>query len=234
MDIAQAALLRELLDGSDWVRRTRDFAAELRAAARLAPAGAAGRPGTTGPLLVGTPSIEPWHFAAHLRDEAAWSGLDELRPTLVRWRVPPGAPPHLAVSIERLESVRRSETVLVAAPGPAPVPLLERVADARRAGAVILALEDGDQELRGLAHHALTVPGGDPGDEPGGDFRPPGRNAEPAPGGFPFELTEHLVCAAAGEVPSLDAPGPGGRRRIFRDRLARIADALISPPPARW
>ena len=40
------------------------------------------------------------------------------------------------------------------------MPLLERVSDARRVGATILALDAGDPELDALAHETLTVPGG--------------------------------------------------------------------------
>ena len=61
------------------------------------------RPGA-GPgslLLVGTPDHEPWHLTAHLDEEARYAGLPDLSPTLVRWQVPDGAPPHLAVDLQR-------------------------------------------------------------------------------------------------------------------------------------
>ena len=108
-------------------------------------------------LLVGTPGEEPWHFAAHLTDEAEWAGRPELAPTLVRWRVPDGAPPHLSVGLDRLTVVRR-ETLLVVSPDGAPERLLDDVRRARRSGARVLAIEAGDADLRGLAHDALTVP----------------------------------------------------------------------------
>src|SRR5690606_28452179 len=110
-------------------------------------------------LLVGTETYEPWHLAAHLDDEATRCGLPELSPTLVRYRVPEQAPAHLAVSLDRLEAVRRGETVLVVAPGRTGAGLLERIEDARRGGATVLALENGDSELRSLSHDALSVPG---------------------------------------------------------------------------
>lgn len=88
MDAVRVALLREVLAGTEWIEATRRFAGSLRTA--VAPHGG-------GLLLVGSAGYEPWHLAAHLDDEAAWSGLPELSPTLVRHRVPAGAPAHLAV-----------------------------------------------------------------------------------------------------------------------------------------
>ncbi len=89
--------------------------------------------------------------------------------------------------------------------------LLERVHDARRAGATVLSLDGGDPEVHGLAHEALSVPAGR--DE-----------------GVDLDLVQHLVSAAAGEN---SLPVPRGRRRL-RDRLARLADHMTAPPPARW
>ena len=59
MDSERARALRDLLGGSDWVQRTREFAVTLRRSTT---------PG--GLLLVGTPDEEPWHLAAHLDDES--------------------------------------------------------------------------------------------------------------------------------------------------------------------
>ena len=56
MDAERTRRLRELLEGSGWVDRTREFAASLR------------RTSAGGLLLVGTPTEEPWHLAAHLDD----------------------------------------------------------------------------------------------------------------------------------------------------------------------
>jgi hypothetical protein len=108
-------------------------------------------------LVVGTPDEEPWHFAAHLTDEAEWARRPELAPTLVRWQVPPGAPAHLAVGLDRLSVVRR-ETLLVVSPDASPERLLDDVRRARRHGAHVMAIEAGDTDLRGLAHESLTVP----------------------------------------------------------------------------
>ncbi|MFC6062204.1 hypothetical protein [Streptomyces ochraceiscleroticus] len=211
MDAVRVALLREVLAGTEWIQATRRFAGSLRAS--VAPHGG-------GLLLVGSAEYEPWHLAAHLDDEAAWSGLPELSPTLVRHRVPLGVPAHLSVGLGRLETARRGETLLVVAPD-APGPcLLERVHDARRNGATVLALDAGDRDLGTLAHDALTVPG-------------PAVSTEGAVAGaadLDLDTVQHLVSAAAGEN-SLPAPR---RHRRFRDRLSRLADQLTAPPPPRW
>lgn len=208
MDAARVTVLRELLAGSGWLERTQGFAGSLRGAVTR-PSAAAG-----GLLLVGTDAEDPWHLAAHLDDEASWSGLPALSPTLLRRTVPPGAPPHLSVPLRRLEQAGRGETVLVVAPGASDGGLLERVHDARRGGATILALEadlgTAHGELRGLAHEALSVPdgAGDPG----------------------FDIVQHLVSAAAGE-----ASVPAQRGRLLRGALARAMERLTAaPPPMRW
>jgi hypothetical protein len=150
VDASAVDRLRAALAGSGWVERAAGLARSLR--------GAGHSPG--GLLLVGTPDDEPWHLAAHLDDEAGYGGLPELRPTLVRWAPPPGAPPHLAIGMSRLEAVRRGETLFVVAPVAPPEALLERVADARRGGATVLALDGAASDLAGLAHDALIVPTG--------------------------------------------------------------------------
>ncbi|GGV68654.1 hypothetical protein GCM10010294_24700 [Streptomyces griseoloalbus] len=200
MDAVRVALLRDVLAGTEWLGATRRFAGTLRGSV-VSHGG--------GLLLVGTPEYEPWHLAAHLVDEAAWSGTPELAPTLVRHDARPSDPAHLAVGLGRLEAARRGETLLVVAPGQPPARLLERVCDARRAGATLLALGPGAGELPALAHEVLPVPDGSELD---------------------LDTVQHLVSAAAGENA---LPVPRGRRR-FRDRLSRLADLLTAPPPTRW
>ncbi|MFF1922644.1 hypothetical protein ACFVW8_18990 [Streptomyces sp. NPDC058221] len=200
MDAVRVALLREVLAGTEWPAATRRFAGTLRSSVV---------PHRGGMLLVGTEAYEPWHLAAHLVDESTWSGLPELTPTLVRHRVEPGAPAHLAVGLGRIEAAGRGETLLVVVPRSPGEGLLERVHDARRAGATVLSLDNGDPEVRGLAHEALSVADGDDVD---------------------LDTVQHLVSAAAGEN---SAPVARGRRR-FRDRLSRLADQLTAPPPPRW
>ncbi|TQS23708.1 hypothetical protein FLX08_04255 [Microbispora hainanensis] len=188
MDAASVNLLREVLASTGWLERTRELGLALRATRS---------PG--GLLVVGTPEDEPWHVTAHLSDEARLSGLAQLSPTLVRWAPPPGAPAHLRVGMERLGSAGRGETLFVVAEQRAPVPLLERVDDARRTGATILAIDGGDPELESLAHDAISVP------------------AEGAV--LSFDAAQHLVSSAAGEL----------RRPGLRERLARLAERITGP-----
>ncbi|MEU1115130.1 MULTISPECIES: hypothetical protein [unclassified Streptomyces] len=200
MDAVRVALLREVLAGTEWLGATRRFAGTLRSS--VVPHGG-------GLLLVGTAAYEPWHLAAHLVDEAAWSGTPELAPTLVRHRVLAADPAHLSTGLGRIEAARRGETLLVVAPDAPDAELLTRVHDARRAGTTVLALGSGDRDLAALSHEALAVP-----DTPDLDL----------------DTVQHLVSAAAGENA---LPEPRGRRRL-RDRLSRLADQLTSPPPTRW
>ncbi|MEU5126991.1 hypothetical protein [Streptomyces mobaraensis] len=200
MNAVRVALLREVLDGTDWLRDTRRFAGTLRRSARARGGGL---------LLVGTAEYEPWHLAAHLDEEAARSGRPELHPTLVRHRVPPGAPAHLAAGLERLDGgAGRGGALLLVVPQAGPPPgeaLLERVDGVRRGGTTVLALDGGaagGEELRTLAHEVLPAP---------------------AATGLDLDTVQHLVSAAAGE----DVP-PGRR---FRDRLSRLAARLTTPPP---
>ncbi|WP_173530776.1 hypothetical protein [Nonomuraea antri] len=188
MDSGSVALLRELLAETGWLERTRELGLALRTTRS---------PG--GLLLVGSPDDEPWHLTAHLDDEARLSGLTQLTPTLVRWAPPADAPPHLRVGLDRLERAARGETLFVVSETRAPVPLLERVDDARRIGATILAIDGGDPELTGLAHDAITVP---------------------ATGLVTFDGAQHLVSAAAGDLE---------QRPRLRDRLARLLDKVSGP-----
>ena len=186
------AALRTLLAPTGWPERARAFARALRTST-AAPGGL---------LLVGSPAEEPWHLAAHLDDESRLAGIPELAPTLVRWQVPASGPPHLRVGLERLEGARRGETLFVVTPDTAPVPLLERVSDARKMGATILAMDQGDPELEGLAHEALTI------------------QASATP--VSFAVAQHLVSAAAGE-------GATAPRRGLRQRLAKLLDTVAGP-----
>ncbi|WP_030246689.1 hypothetical protein [Streptomyces sp. NRRL S-350] len=201
MDAVRVSALRERLAGTGWLERAGGFAGSLRRSVE--------RRSARGLLLVGTEAYEPWHLAAHLADEAAWSAVPRLAPTLLRHRSPAGAPAHLAHDLRRLAEAGRGATVLVVAPGAAGARLLERVHDARRQGATVLALdgaaptEPGD--LGGLAHERLAV----------------GTAAEE-----PFDLAQHLVSAAAGRPPA---------RRSTLDRLADLAGRLASAPAlSRW
>ena len=192
MDADQVAALRILLGPGSWLQQTSVFARALRRSASRT---------SSGLLMVGTPDEEPWHLAAHLDQESRLAGIPGLAPTLVRWAPPSGGPPHLRVGLSRLEEARRGETLFVVSPEAAPPPLLERVHDARRVGATILAMDAGDPDLDDMAHECLTV----------------------APGLAPvsFDAAQHLVSAAAGE--------PAQARAGMRARLARALDAISGP-----
>jgi hypothetical protein len=204
VDSDRVHALRELLGTSGWVERTRAFASTLRRSSTT--------PG--GLLLVGTPTEEPWHLAAHLDDESRFAGIPELSPTLVRWAPPAQAPPHLSVTLARLEAAGRNETVFVVAPDAAPEQLLERVADARRVGATILSIDDGDDELGSLAHDRLVVPSDDSSLVV----------SRSMPASVDMELLQHLVSVAAGETAS---------RAGMRDRLARFLERVSGPAARR-
>jgi hypothetical protein len=170
VDSSAVDRLRAALAGTGWVERAVHLATSLRTAPH--------DPG--GQLLVGTPDDEPWHLAAHLDDEARYAGTPSLKPTLVRWAPPRNAPPHLAVGLSRLEAVRRGETLFVVSLDAPPERLLERLADARRGGATLLALDgSADDDLSALAHESLVVP-------------------ETGPS---LDVMGHLLSAAAGTPP---------------------------------
>ena len=232
VDRVKVQLLREVLSSTGWVDRTRGFARTLRRSTS----------GADGLLLVGTPTEEPWHLAAHLDEEARYADLPGLAPTLVRWDPPPGAPPHLAVDLSRLEASGRGETLFVVAPDDPTEGLLERIADARRAGATILALDSGDDDLAGLAHEQLIVPVSGliaPG-EPSGLLVPLHDagldDVDLALPAVSFETVQHLVSAAAGEPDVvLASSGRAPARAGFRDRLGRLLDSISGPSsPRDW
>jgi hypothetical protein len=197
MDRAQAAALRDLLatlGPGGWVEASAEFGAALRRAPK--------RPGAL--LLTGPADDEPWHLAAHLTEEARWSGAVELSPVLVRHNPPSDAPAHLAVGLERLRVAERGEALLVVAEQDPADAVLERIGDARKRGARILALDQGAAELRDLAHEALTVPSG--------------------PGPLTFDSAQHLVSLATAEQLK------GG----LRARFGRWIDAIGGRRVEQW
>lgn len=132
-----------------------------------------------GLLVVGDPDFEPWHFTAHLAEQAARVGRPDLRPTLLRWRVPDGARPHLSVSAEDgLARATRMHTVLVVDPIGGSTALLERIDDARRHGSRIMTIHRGSAGLLELSHETLDV-----------DPRRPGQV---------FDVAQHVVTDTAG------------------------------------
>ena len=222
VDANQVTTLRALLAPTGWLERTRVFAQGLRKATRS--------PG--GLLLVGTPDEEPWHLTAHLDEESRRFGIPELMPTLVRWQVPEGAPEHLRVGLERLEAARRGETLFVVSPESAPVPLLERVNDARHTGATIFALDAGDPELEGLAHESMTIKAGVDAVSFGGAQHLISSSVGEIGAAERLERGEFGVASTDARVPQ---PGMAGYQRYrpgmrgLRDRVARLLDVVSGP-----
>jgi hypothetical protein len=136
-----------------WIRQLGQFGAESRRFAQIL----GGHHRSARLFIVGTEGAEPWHFTAHLAEQAERCGRSDLAPTLLRWKVPSGAPRHLAVGMESLTQVNRSETVLVVSPYGESGDLLNRVDDARRQGARILAIHRECSELLELSHDGLSV-----------------------------------------------------------------------------
>ena len=136
------------LEPGGWLAAARRFGSSLRSAGH--------EPGRL--LVVGTPEEEPWHLTAHLDQAARFGGVESLKPTLVRWHVPEGAPAHLAVDISAVNQAARGATVFVATPAVADEHLLERLDDARRGGAALFALHPGEDQLDSLVHESLNLP----------------------------------------------------------------------------
>jgi hypothetical protein len=209
MNADQVATLRALLAPTGWLDRTSAFAHALRRSSRT----------PNGLLIFGPPQDEPWHMTAHLADESRLAGLPELAPTLVRWTPERGAPPHLAVGLDRLVCATAAETLLVVSGGQAPAELLERVHDVRRSGTTVFALDQDDPELDQLAHESLQI---SPGSAP-----------------ISFDAAQHLVSSAVAldtgpgrfSIASPRTTGQAGDPARAADyglraRLARLLDAM--------
>ena len=177
MDVSEAVRGR-------WARILGPLAKDSRLFAR-----ALGDPGSSSELLVvGVPEFEPWHFVAHMGEQATHYGRTDLVPTLLRWTVPPDAPPHLSVSVDSMLRASSSQTVLVINPsGDEDPELLERVADARRRGSRIMTLHRGGNELVELSHETLSV-----------DVSRPERV---------FDLTQHVVTDLTPRTPETRSVG---------------------------
>jgi hypothetical protein len=119
------------------------------------------------------------------------------------------------VTLARLEAARRGETVFVVAPDAPPESLLERVADAKRIGATVLSIDDGDDDLGSIAHDRLVVPS---------SSEQRLVVAQELPDAVDIDTVSHLVSVAAGENVS---------RQSMRDRIARMLDRMSGPAPHR-
>jgi hypothetical protein len=109
-------------------------------------------------LVVGTPGYEPWHLVAHWQQ----SPVRVMSPTLVRHHVAANAAPHLSIGLDAIQHATRTDALLIVAPDRAGADLLERLSDARRRGATVLALTADDDETTlpefdSIAHDLATV-----------------------------------------------------------------------------
>ena len=213
MDLTRASLLREMLTGTELGSRTTQFGYALRRFTTR----------RSGLMLFGPVDEEPWHLTAHLDDELHRAGIEDMRPSLVRWAPPPDAPPHLAIGLDRLRDAGRGESLLVVAEDAPGETLLERISDVRRRGTTIFSIGNGDNELTSLSHETLVpellIPEGfgwtsrELYDEPQAAVT----EVEPqtAEG---FETAQHLVSLATADA---EAGQPGWRRRL-RNAIERL------------
>jgi hypothetical protein len=177
MDLSGAAARR-------WTRLLARTGVEVR---QFAQALGGRREHPTELLIVGVPDFEPWHFTAHLGEQASRYGRRDLVPTLLRWQIPDGAPAHLAVPVDSLLTASRHHTVLAIDPFGSDPELLDRIDHAHHRGARILSLHRGHPELVDLSHETLSV-----------DQRRPDEE---------FEVTQHLITDLS------PAPAHRGRAR---------------------
>lgn len=181
----------------------------------------------SGLMLFGPVDDEPWHLTAHLDDELHRAGIEDLRPSLVRWAPPPGAPPHLAIGLDRLRDAGRGESLLVVAEDAPADTLLERISDVRRRGTTIFSIGNGDNELTSLSHETLVpellVPDGlgwtsrsidVDHDEPQSALTEVDSQTDES-----FETAQHLVSLAAAD----EEAGRSGWRRRLRNAIERLS-----------
>lgn len=196
-------MLRELLTGTDLATRTSGFAHSMR---RFTT-----RP--SGLMLFGPVDDEPWHLTAHIDDEVTRAGLPELRPSLVRWAPAAGAPPHLSIGLERLGDASRGDSLLVVSEEQPESSLLERVHDAKRRGATVFSIDNGDADLASVSHESLVpellLPSIAQVDAQGIDLGGPLLG---------FEMTQHLVSLAVADD-DITTSGWRARLRRFIERV---------------
>jgi hypothetical protein len=197
-----------MLSGTELGSRTTQFGYALRRVTTR----------RSGLMLFGPVDDEPWHLTAHLDDELHRAGVEDLRPSLVRWAPAPDAPPHLAIGLDRLRDAGRGESLLVVAEETPADTLLERISDVRRRGTTIFSIGNGDKELTSLSHETLVpellVPDG---------FGWSTREIQPEPQTTMvdegFETAQHLVSLAAAD----EEAGRSGWRRRLRDAIERLS-----------
>jgi hypothetical protein len=116
--------------------------------------------------------------------------------------------------LARLEAARRDETVFVVAPEAPPESLLQRVSDARRIGATILSIDDGNGDFDDLVHDRIVVPTID-------ETLLVAHSSSPD---VDIDTVQHLVSVAAGE---------GATRANMRTRLASFLERVSGPAATR-
>jgi hypothetical protein len=192
MDVTNRNAWTRFRSSSGWTRRVWELGQQLRPASIDA-----------GQLfVVGTPAHDAWHVAAHLDDEAAFSAVPSLRPILLRWQPPASGPAHLRVPVEELRRSGRGRAVLVVAPDAFAQAELVQHADARRAGATLLAVSGAYEsvaDLAGLAHDCAIVDG----------------SADSIDGQAEMGFAGHLLTVSAGtSAPARSLPRSLPRRRF--------------------
>ncbi|TDO67097.1 hypothetical protein EV651_1033 [Kribbella sp. VKM Ac-2571] len=181
----------------------------------------------SGLMLFGPVDDEPWHLTAHLDDELHRAGVEDLRPSLVRWAPPPDAPPHLAIGLDRLRDAGRGESLLVVAEDAPADTLLERISDVRRRGTTIFSIGNGDKELTSLSHETLVpellVPDGfgwtSRSLEYEYDEQMSAQTEVDSQTDESFETAQHLVSLAAAD----EEAGRSGWRRRLRNAIERLS-----------
>ena len=206
-----------MLTGTELGSRTTEFGYSLRRFTTR----------RSGLMLFGPVEDEPWHLTAHLDDELHRAGVEDLRPSLVRWAPPPDAPPHLAIGLDRLRDAGRGESLLVVAEDAPADTLLERISDVRRRGTTIFSIGNGNTELTSLSHETLVpellVPDGlgwttrsieYEHDEPQSALSEVDSQTDES-----FETAQHLVSLAAAD----EEAGRSGWRRRLRNAIERLS-----------
>ncbi|WP_133783389.1 hypothetical protein [Kribbella sp. VKM Ac-2571] len=217
MDLTRASLLREMLTATELGSRTTEFGYALRRFTTR----------RSGLMLFGPVDDEPWHLTAHLDDELHRAGVEDLRPSLVRWAPPPDAPPHLAIGLDRLRDAGRGESLLVVAEDAPADTLLERISDVRRRGTTIFSIGNGDKELTSLSHETLVpellVPDGfgwtSRSLEYEYDEQMSAQTEVDSQTDESFETAQHLVSLAAAD----EEAGRSGWRRRLRNAIERLS-----------
>lgn len=166
-----------------WTTELGNFSVEARQFARAL---GDGHPASERLFVIGTPDCEPWHFVAHLGEQATRHGRTDLVPTLLRWRVPQGAPAHLAVGVDTMAQASGHHTFLVISAFGETPELLERVSGAKKRGARILSLHRGQPDLVDLSHETLSV--------------------DRSKKDHVFEVTQHVVTDSAPMTPTGRSP----------------------------